>query len=795
MRIAVVVAVLAVPVSAAPQVTAVIDAEGAGPLAELAQPGQIDRAPDGSLWVPGALSANLFRVDADGSIEEVFSLWPQLQQAAGLAVVPDGTVYVTAYQSDGVLRVSNDGTVTPAADADGAGPGQGLDGPRAIAADAAGNVYVAARLGNNVLRIAPDGSVAQLVGAAGAGAGMPLNDPRDVAVSAAGVVYVAGTTSDNVLAVDPGGALSQAIGPAGDGAGNPLNGASALAVAPDGTLYVASLFSHTVLRRSPAGVVDVVVTSAGDGAGHPLFLPVDLALGADGTLYVASLGTDSVLARAPGGAVTFLAGFSGDGAGHLLNDPTDLLLAPDGALLVACAASENLFRLSGGSVTWLANVPGFGSGPSSNGEGALALDGSGQLLVSGWNNDQVVRFESGGGTTVLVDGAGGPGSDLDPPSIVRLDTAGRAFVASSLGTVFRFDDASGAFTVVIPPEGDGNGNALDDVHGMTFDAQERLVVAGRDSDNLLRVEADGSITKLLGAEDGLNGPHDLQLGPDGSLYIANLSAKNILALRPDGSVEEVVSNADVHPGSTNNPGWYHVAVDNLDRVYLAGYFTQDLWRHDPDGTLTLLWETTGIERPVQVEVDAGGGLYLGLDANDDSVLRIEPSGATSVVIGPEGDGAGHPLDNPQDMLIAGTGRLDVSSFGGDSVLSVDLGFCGGWTLLPGALPADGSGPLLTGEGPLCAASSWLLQLSDGAPGATATLVVGFSALSAPFKGGTLIPFPNLLLPLPLDGTGAAQLSGPWPAGVTSGAAVWMQAWIPGPAASFSASNGLRIDQL
>jgi hypothetical protein len=153
------------------------------------------------------------------------------------------------------------------------------------------------------------------------------------------------------------------------------------------------------------------------------------------------------------------------------------------------------------------------------------------------------------------------------------------------------------------------------------------------------------------------------------------------------------------------------------------------------------------------------------------------------------------MRNPQHLVVTGPGEALVSALTTDNVFAVDLGWCGGFTLLPGALPSSGGGPLLTGEGSLCAGEGWLVQLSGARPGAAGVLVVGAGVLGAPFKGGTLVPLPDLLLPIQTDGEGAADFSGNWPAGLPGALTLVLQAWIPEPSGplAFSASNGLRLD--
>ena len=73
--------------------------------------------------------------------------------------------------------------------------------------------------------------------------------------------------------------------------------------------------------------------------------------------------------------------------------------------------------------------------------------------------------------------------------------------------------------------------------------------------------------------------------------------------------------------------------------------------------------------------------------------------------------------------------------------------------------------------------------------------IGLELLVAPFKGGTLVPAPDLLLAGLLTGpTGALILSGTWPAGIPSGFEASFQHWITDPAGpqGLAASNGLVV---
>ncbi|HEX5012404.1 MAG TPA: hypothetical protein VFY71_18595 [Planctomycetota bacterium] len=116
-----------------------------------------------------------------------------------------------------------------------------------------------------------------------------------------------------------------------------------------------------------------------------------------------------------------------------------------------------------------------------------------------------------------------------------------------------------------------------------------------------------------------------------------------------------------------------------------------------------------------------------------------------------------------------------------------------WTDLGAGLAGAAGVPSLLGTGTLCAGQADQLTLGGAAPSAAATLVFGLSVIDAPFKGGTLVPTPLLLLGLPTDASGAATLPFTLPAGIPPDTELDFQVWVPdaGGPHGLAASNGLR----
>jgi hypothetical protein len=120
--------------------------------------------------------------------------------------------------------------------------------------------------------------------------------------------------------------------------------------------------------------------------------------------------------------------------------------------------------------------------------------------------------------------------------------------------------------------------------------------------------------------------------------------------------------------------------------------------------------------------------------------------------------------------------------------------CAHWNDLGLGKPGTFGTSALAGIGPLTPGSTVHLDLINAFPLSTTALVIGFSQLNAPFKGGTMVPFPDLLLQnLPTDATGGLSLTSTWPSGIPAGFPLYFQHWTndPGAHANLSSSNGLR----
>ncbi|HTE05921.1 MAG TPA: hypothetical protein VK824_06975, partial [Planctomycetota bacterium] len=117
-----------------------------------------------------------------------------------------------------------------------------------------------------------------------------------------------------------------------------------------------------------------------------------------------------------------------------------------------------------------------------------------------------------------------------------------------------------------------------------------------------------------------------------------------------------------------------------------------------------------------------------------------------------------------------------------------------WTDIGNALPGAQGAPLLGCWGGLAAGTLAELHLQNARPLALVTVIAGLSAPSVPFKGGVLVPAPDVVVPgVVTNASGYATVATTWPAGVPSDLSLVVQAWIVDPTgpSGFTASNAMR----
>ncbi|HKY39271.1 MAG TPA: hypothetical protein VJN18_25210 [Polyangiaceae bacterium] len=340
-----------------------------------------------------------------------------------------------------------------------------------------------------------------------------------------------------------------------------------------------------------------------NGDGHDrldtdIYWSMDMAFGADGTPWFIDWNNHLVRKVLPDQTVVSVVGwtdpiFPGDGTGDAsektspgadgalvkLNHPTELLLADDGAILLMAWHNHKLRRIDPDTsqVTILAGAgAGFAGdeGPCSKAlfkqPKSLTTDAAGNLYIADQQNFRVRRIDGDGIiTTIAGDGSKGSGGDGGPALMAQLDweigsnpepsgglavTGDKLYIAETLTHKLRVVDLT-----------------TGDIE--TFAGTGEPGYAGDDGPAL---------------EATFNHPRELEIGPDGSLYVADTDNHVIRAIDLEtGIVRSVVG--------TGEPG-----------------------KDAEDG---LLATETRLDRPFGLEFDSDGNLYV-MDTLNSRILKV-----------------------------------------------------------------------------------------------------------------------------------------------------------------------------
>lgn len=788
------------------------------PLADaLVQAGELAVDSTGAVYVAGAVSDNLFRVDAAGTVTVLASpavnLPADFVRPMAVAVDSADNVYVACGDSDNVFRFSSGGGVSVILDATGDGLGNALDAPESLVVDGTDGVWVAGFDSDNVFHVSSAGVVTLVLDAAGLGPGQVLDEPR--MATSRGAVFILGISE--VFRVGPGLAVTELIGPAGDGSINFGTGTD-IEVDTLGNVFVSD--TSSIFRIEPGGTITQVygffisftapelasdslgsiwVTHSAIGTPTLTEIPsvgaavnhISAGLGeyqsvaADGSgnvywVQTGQVASDMLWRRAGDGSITPLIGQLGAGNGNWLLDGGLPLLLADGSIYVAGRASDNVLRVDPvlGPMSALAPPDWVITFPK-----GLAVDHEGRVLVTGASSANLVRVDpQTGDGEVLIDVSGdGMGNGYTNPTGVVVDSVGNVWTTGlNSDNLFRIAP-DGTVTEMMDFTGDGV-SPLDQPSLLAVDSQDNVYVAAFASDNVFKVSPDGEITEIInllgdGAGHTLNGPESVGVDGMGNVYVAGRFSDNVFQITPGGVITQILDADGAGPGAElDDPR--AVAVGWKGDVWVIGGATNNVLHVAPGGAITQVLDASGdgmgsvLTTPLNVHVDAFDTVYVS-GWSSDNVLRLDSQGNVSVLADASGAGPANLLDQPMYLALNGSGTLYVGGGLSDNVLAVTQDDW--WTDLGGAAPGIAGRPELRVTGPLTAASVMARQLSRVPPDALMMAWIAFASTPFDVLGGTVHAFPQTVqLFYIADATGASELAVPWPAGIPSGIDIYLQ---------------------
>ncbi|HPO07427.1 MAG TPA: NHL repeat-containing protein [bacterium] len=195
----------------------------------------------------------------------------------------------------------------------------------------------------------------------------------------------------------------------------------------------------------------------------------------------------------------------------------------------------------------------------------LAVRETGEVFAIDTLQGRILQFDNTGNYQVLSSNIATNGGLLGPNALA-FDHNGDLYLSNATtGEIVRYDIHGATETVV---------SGLGFPVSITFDAENRPIVCLMGSDEVVRIEPNGSSSVLT---RGIRNPSDAAFGPNGDLFVTTNDAGNgtVYRLNQDGAVTRLVEPFAYQLDS--------IAVDMEGNLYVADGDEGWIWRVRPDG--------------------------------------------------------------------------------------------------------------------------------------------------------------------------------------------------------------------
>ncbi len=500
-----------------------------------------------------------------------------------------------------------------------------------------------------------------------------------------------------------------------------------------GNLYVVDMMNHAV--RKVDAKTGLISTFAGNGkmgylgdggpaTGAQFNKPHSIQFGPDGKLYVCDIGNhvirriDMSTNRIETFAGTGKAGPTPDGSpleGTPINGPRSIDFDQEGNLWLVTREGNQVFRIDRKARRFV-HIAGTGkSGFEGNGGPAklatlkgpkgIAIDARGNVWLADTESHSVRMIDAQSGNIEWIAGTGkiGNGADGDPLgcSLARLhgifvDYDGSVFIGDSEAHKIRVIRrkksenhielvAGGTRDAVDIPARDA---LLKEPFGTAFDALGQLWIVEMASGNrLLKVDNAGMLAHIAGsgeagfAGDGglavsaqFNGPHNLAIGVDGRILVADTWNGRIRQVNPQTKRVDTLLGFEVPLARARAAGPYCVSVDPSGKLlYIADL--QRIHRLDLETGKCIVVAGNGekgipqdgsnaadapLVDPRAVAADRVGNVYI-LERGGNALRVVKPDGTIRTVVNRSGKRGGEKsLREPaMDAMLNGPKHLCV----------------------------------------------------------------------------------------------------------------------------------------
>jgi hypothetical protein len=278
-----------------------------------------------------------------------------------------------------------------------------------------------------------------------------------------------------------------------------------------------------------------------------------------------------------------------------------------------------------------ASLDGNLTSSSFNNPYGMAFDPKGNLYVA--DRTKIRKISLAGNVTTL-------GGDFSNPEDMVVDDYGNVFVADAGTHFIKKINSSGQVAILSGGFGfaDGKGTAakFNGLQGICWDLDDDMLVTDMSNHAIRKIGIDGTVTTVSGAPpptpsagytDGdiafakFNGPHDVKVGDEGTIYVLDHSNGCIRKISLNGIVSTMGSK-----GNLITP--YCLSVDKGGFVYVSdGASKHDIRIISPGGNVTILSgggagdivnvppEQARFNSPRGIEINPYEDLPLGLTLN------------------------------------------------------------------------------------------------------------------------------------------------------------------------------------